>query len=385
MSRTDAPLVPTDEGLNHQIADTFASVLQSDRSWTEKVCLSIGAHDGSLQLGFGLGKYINRNVMDAYAGVSRGVEQWVVRTSRQLAPSPDAYSVGAIHYRIVEPLQRIRVTLDATEEQPIAFDVELDCSEIPPFLENHEFRRQLGGYRTDNDLVRYHQVGVPTGWVELEGARYDIDPQNWYCTRDHSWGLRYGVGAEPPDIMPGIDAAQFPMNFLWSPMRLVRPDGSAYSMHHFYMKVPIPGVPKTFTGGIEFADGTREAFTDLEPELRYDPVNRRLLGGKLRFLQEDGRQRVLGIDVVSDTGFHLGGGLYFGLDGHFHGEWRGPSHMDSDYFADCSQLATAKRVHQIRDCIIRITDGDAVGYSNYQTVVNGEWPELGLDAKNSFI
>ena len=59
--------------------------------------------------------------------------------------------------------------------------------------------------------------------------------------------------------------------------------------------------------------------------------------------------------------------------------------MDSDYFADCSYVETARRVHQIRDCIIRITDGDAVGYSNYQTVVNGEWPELGLAADNSFI
>ena len=385
MSRTDAPLIPTDEGLNHQITETFASVLQADRSWTEKVCLSVGAHDGSLQIGFGLGKYINRNVMDAYAGVARGVEQWVVRTSRQLAPNPDEYSVSAIHYEILEPLKRIRIRLDATEEQPIAFDVELDCSGIPPFLENHEFRRQIGGYRTDNDLVRYHQVGVPTGWVEVEGERHEINPQDWYCTRDHSWGLRYGVGVEPSDIMPGIDASQFPMNFLWSPMRLVQPDGSAYSLHHFYMKVPIPGVPKTFTGGLEYADGTRQAFTDLEPELRYDTVNRRLLGGTLNFVQEDGEARVLDIEVVSETGFHLGAGLYFGLDGHYHGEWRGPEHMDSDYFADCSAVDTARRVHQIRDCIIRITDGEAVGYSNYQTVVNGEWPELGLDAGSSFI
>ena len=37
MSRTDAPLVPTDEGLNHQITETFASVLQADRSWTREI------------------------------------------------------------------------------------------------------------------------------------------------------------------------------------------------------------------------------------------------------------------------------------------------------------------------------------------------------------
>jgi hypothetical protein len=385
MARTDGPLVPTDEGLNHQIAETFASVLQSDRSWTEKVCISVGANDGSLQIGFGLGKYINRNVMDAYGGVARNCEQWVVRTSRQLSPDPDVYTVGAISYTIIEPLKRVRIALAATAEQPIAFEVELDCSEIPPFLETHEFRRQIGGYRTDNDLVRYHQVGVPSGWLEVEGERHIIDPQNWYCTRDHSWGLRYGVGVTPTDIMPGIDAAQFPMNFLWSPMRMVRPDGSVYSIHHFYMRVPFPGIPVTFSGGIENADGTRQAFTSLEPELRYDPVNRRLLGGKLHFTEANGDVRTLGIEVVSDTGFHLGGGLYFGLDGHYHGEWRGPAHRDGDYFADCSDYETAKRIHQIRDCIVRVTDGESVGYANYQTVVNGEWPELGLVAGNSFV
>jgi len=385
MSRTDAPLVPTDEGLNHQITETFASVLQADRSWTEKVCLSIGAKDGSAQIGFGLGKYLNRNVMDAYAGVSRGVEQWTVRTSRQLMPEPDKSSVGVIHYEVIEPLKRIRVRLEENPVQPIAFDIELDCCEIPPFLENHEFRRQIGGYRTDNDLVRYHQVGVPRGWLLLDGQRYQINPEDWYCSRDHSWGLRYGVGIEPADIMPGIDSSQFPMNFLWSPMRLLRPDGSAYSIHHFYMKVPIPGVPKTFYGGVENPDGSRQAFTDLEPNMRYDPLNRRLLGGELVFTEQDGAKRTLGIEVISATGFHLGTGLYFGLDGHFHGEWRGPAHADGEYIADCSDPDVARRIHQIRDCLVRVSDGDAVGFANYQTIVNGEWPELGLSGADSFI
>ncbi len=384
MSRSDAPLVPSDEGFNHQIADTFASVLQADRSWTEKVCLSVGAKNGEIQIGFGLGKYINRNVMDAYAGISRGVEQWTVRASRMLAPNPDLTAVGPIHYEVVEPLKKIRLVLEENDTQPIAFDVLLDCSEIPPFLENHEFRRQTFGYRVDNDLVRYHQVGVPTGWLQVEGQRYEIDPDNWYCTRDHSWGLRYGVGIEPTDIMPGIDSSQFPMNFLWSPMRLQRPDGSAYSIHYFYLNVAVPGVPNVVHGGIEHADGSREAFADMTPELRFDPSNRRLLGGRLNFVMTSGERRPLDIEVVSDTGFHLGAGLYFGFDGHHHGEWRGEYHQDGEYFANCAEPETARRLHQIRDCIVRVSDGDAVGISNMQTVISGEWPELDLSAADSF-
>ena len=83
--------------------------------------------------------------------------------------------------------------------------------------------------------------------------------------------------------------------------------------------------------------------------------------------------------------FHLGAGLYFGFDGHHHGEWRGEYHEDGEYFADCTEHQAARRLHQIRDCIIHVRDGDASGYANYQTVVSGEWPELGLSADNSFM
>ena len=57
-------IVPMDEGFTHQVTETFSSVGTSDPSWTEKVCAMAMARDGSLQIGFGLGKYTNRNVMD---------------------------------------------------------------------------------------------------------------------------------------------------------------------------------------------------------------------------------------------------------------------------------------------------------------------------------
>ena len=40
MSGSIGPLVEADEYFNHQIVETHASVLQSDLSWTEKVCVS---------------------------------------------------------------------------------------------------------------------------------------------------------------------------------------------------------------------------------------------------------------------------------------------------------------------------------------------------------
>ncbi len=385
MSREDSMLVPSDEGFNHQITETFATVSQSDRSWTEKVCGSIFKTDGSLQIGWGLGKYTNRNVMDGYIGISRGKEQWTVRASRMLFPEPDTTAVGPIHYEVVEPLKKIRLRLEENESQPIACDVVLHCNVLPPFMENHEHRRQVFGFRTETDLCRYHQVGKAEGWLMIDGEHHEINSEQWFCTRDHSWGIRYDVGIEPIDLMPGIDRSQFPLQFLWSPMHFVKDDGSEYSMHHFYLDINVAGYDYTFHGGLEMPDGTRTPFKDMSPDLRFDPVNRRLLGGQLHFIEQDDSTRTLDIEVVSDTGFQLGAGLYFGYKDQHHGSWRGELHVDGDYIADCSTRENAEELHQLRDCIIRINDNGTIGYANYQTIVHGEWSELGLKAEDSFI
>jgi hypothetical protein len=65
MSGSITLLLLSDEFFSHQIVDTFATVEQSDAGWAEEVCGMACACDGSLQVGFGIGKYTNRNVMDA--------------------------------------------------------------------------------------------------------------------------------------------------------------------------------------------------------------------------------------------------------------------------------------------------------------------------------
>ena len=134
MPGTIGPLLPSDERFDHQIVDTFASVAQTDLAWTEKVCGMACAKDGSLQIGFGFGKYTNRNVMDAYGGISRGVEQRTVRASRRLSPDPETMRIGPLSYEVLEPLQKVRVRLEPTPHQPIAFELLFEGA-VPCFLE----------------------------------------------------------------------------------------------------------------------------------------------------------------------------------------------------------------------------------------------------------
>ncbi|MCB1013135.1 MAG: hypothetical protein KDB15_15865, partial [Microthrixaceae bacterium] len=116
------------------------------------------------------------------------------------------------------------------------------------------------------------------------------------------------------------------------------------------------------------------------PDLRFDPENRRLLGGTVTATMGDGSERPFGIEVLGDTGVQLGAGLYFGLDGHHHGEWRGEFHTDGERIADCRPPEVARRLHQIRDTAVRVTDpvGGGQGWGNCQPIAAGPWPELGL-------
>ena len=386
MSNPVGPLLGGDEGLTHQIADTFAVVGASDPSWTEKICAMAAAKDGSLQLGFGLGKYANRNVMDGYAGTSQGVDQRTVRASRRLAAAPALTSVGPIHYEVVEPLRSVRFVLEANDAQPIAFDWLFEGI-VPPALEDRTHMRQ--GYRVGSDLVRYHQIGLASGWVEIEGVRTDISPDTWVSTRDHSWGTRYDVGLPPQDLEVRDPLAGLSFRMIWSPIAMQRPDGSRYGLFLHYQIVQGPGFThkQVVMGGVEQPDGTVERFVDLEPDLRFDPGNRRLQGGTIEARAANGRARTLELEAVSDTGFHLGAGLYFGLDGHHHGEWRGDLHVEGEHVPDCADPVVARRLHQIRDTVVHVIDpvGGGEGWGNCQPIITGGDDALGLSADDSFM
>ena len=84
---------------------------------------------------------------------------------------------------------------------------------------------------------------------------------------------------------------------------------------------------------------------------------------------------------MGDTGVHLGAGLYFGLDGHHHGEFRGELHVDGERIADCRTARGGPPPppdprHGRARRPTRWAGGS--GWGNCQTVAAGPWPELGL-------
>ena len=271
MVPTISPLIEADEYLNHQTVNTFDTVVTSDLSWTEKVWFMLARKDGKLQASFGLGKYTNRNLIDGFAGVQIGTQQRTIRASRVLRPNMDT-AVGPLRYEIIEPMRKLRISLAANDAQPISYDL-VWTAHMPAFFEN----RDLGyaAHRNSSDVVRYHQAGTVSGWIEIDGERHIVDPEEWFGFRDHSWGIREHVGIDPTDLPPAVTskiAADYQFNWLVS--CLTRPDGSKYDLAYYFREFREPRGLDWYTAYINEEDGSQRPILQVYPELTYRQSDR---------------------------------------------------------------------------------------------------------------
>jgi hypothetical protein len=185
-------LTRLDETLLHQTPRTFGEVYTSDHRFFDRCWFCAYDPEGSIGLITGMGSYANMNVMDGFAAVQCGGKQYNLRVSRTLRPAVDDPSCGPLRHEVVEPLQELRLVLEPGD-YPIAFDLRwlgfLAAHEEAPHL------TELDG-RTVEDYRRFDQIGQVDGWIEVEGQRHEA--RHWFGARDHSWGVRRGVGGFEP-------------------------------------------------------------------------------------------------------------------------------------------------------------------------------------------
>ncbi|MGE0385961.1 MAG: hypothetical protein AB7Q97_14635 [Gammaproteobacteria bacterium] len=183
-----------DESLFHQAPLTFAETVTSDHRFYDRVFFMAFDPAGGASVMLGMGIYKNMNVIDGFACAMRNGRQYNLRASRPLRP-PLETEVGPIRYEILEPLRRLRFAV-APNDSGVALDLAWTAA-VDPYLEGRwgGNRRSVNG-RTAIDTQRFDGIGRWNGWIEVDGERLAV--HDWCGARDHSWGVRGGVGGYEP-------------------------------------------------------------------------------------------------------------------------------------------------------------------------------------------
>lgn len=378
-----AALTNADEWFNHQIVNTHAAVGTPDRAWTEKAWFILARKDGSMQASFGLGKYTNRNVLDGFAGVQIGTQQRTVRASRVLSPRIEELAVGPLNYEVVEPMKAVRLTLAPNEAQPLSYDLTFHAT-MPAFFEKRDVVIAAG--REASNVIRFHQAGTVSGWIEIDGERHRVIPEEWYGFRDRSWGIREHVGQEPGDLVPGSlgstgGTKSGGYHFNWLVSQIDRPDGTSYDLAYYFRDFGGKGPPEFFSGYINESDGRQIPILHLYPEIDYREADKGAMRGRVTaILAGQGAstvERVFEIEALNaEMGFRLLPGMYGEWKGQKHGSFKGEHFLDGECIDDVNAPEKTSENYrwQIRDRPVRIREGQNAGYGDMESIILGDYP-----------
>ncbi|WP_426030493.1 hypothetical protein [Caulobacter sp. DWP3-1-3b2] len=173
--------------------------------------------DGDSFFAAAFGVYPHLNIADAAFCWMKDGRQVNLHASRWLEMERMDLNVGPITIQVLEPLRRLRISVEAPD-QGVRAELTFEGRSFP--IEEPRFTRRIGP-RTLLDYTRLTQNGRYSGWIEVDGQRHDLD--GFVGTRDRSWGVRPIGARDPQELAPAAPPQFF---WLWTPC--VFPDGDLF-------------------------------------------------------------------------------------------------------------------------------------------------------------
>lgn len=362
-----------DEYPIHQTPEPIAYNMSSDRNVYERHWFNGFANDGRYFFGMTLGVYANRGILDcAFSVLERGGLQHCVHASRRV-PNDLSSELGAgpIRLEIVEPMRRVRLTVQ-DNESGISCDLLFSTRSAAV----REPRQTLwSGTRRTMDATRYDQFGRWEGWVSHPGGRFDVDEETCLGIKDRSWGVRRFGDPEPV----GPVSSHRPL-FLWTPIfwddhvshAIVfdAPDG--HPLVREGVEIPLYARTEDVT---EVEDGRARRMHSVDHQVDYHPGTRLASRAKIELVEEDGSRRLIRLEPVLK--FQQKGIGY----GHLrwgHGIWRGDDSLNYESFAP-QNLDPLQQENIHVQQVVRASDGLQSGVGILEQFIIGPYQPAGFE------
>ncbi|MBV8683357.1 MAG: hypothetical protein JO111_10815 [Caulobacteraceae bacterium] len=264
----------------HQTSEPIA-YSGTDRNFYDRYFFNGYAPDeGGDFFAVAFGVYPHLNIADASFCVIRDGVQTALHASRWLNMERMDLSVGPIRIEVIEPLQRLKVIVDAPDKG-LKAEIVFEGRAFP--VEEPRFIRRIGP-RAMMDYTRLTQNGRYKGWIELDGQRRSVD--GFVGTRDRSWGVR-PIGARDPQEAAPPAAPQF--FWIWGP--------SSFETGSFFFHTNDDGAGAPWNRRAVWAPDGADAsglseFEDTSVDIEWKPGTRHARKAVVRLKDANGERRV---------------------------------------------------------------------------------------------
>lgn len=302
----------------HQTPEPLAHRASSDRNFYDRYWFNGFDRDGEFYFGVAMGLYPNREILDCAFSIVRDGEQHSFHGSRRAPAEPGETAVGPFRIEVLEPMRRLRLTIDENETG-IACDLVFSAR-----TGSVDEGRQtlLRGTRPVFDATRFAQFGRWQGEIRYGGESIAVDSARVYGTKDRSWGIR-PVGEPETGGAPAAGPPQF--FFLWAPVHWQD------RCTHFGVYEDAEGVPWHEGGAITPAyasdgeipgveDPATEKMATVSHEVTYEKGTRWARSARLTLVARSGENHVIELEPL--LRFQMKGIGYLHPDWG-HGRWKG--------------------------------------------------------------
>jgi hypothetical protein len=346
---------PLDEYPIHQVPWPMRYVGTSDRNFYDRCIFQAVDNEADVFLITGLGVYPSLGVIDAYATVRRGDQQWAVRMSGARPDDKMQQRVGPYRIEVVEPFHELRLICETVDEHGIGFDITYR-SEYGPIAEPQHIRRQ--GDRILLDASRFAGVGTFEGVLFVDGETIAVTPERFTATRDRSWGIR-PVGEPEP---PGRPSEFTGMWWCWVPVRF---DDFAL---HVILEEDKDGTRNTNFAVRVWPESTGRPVEQLGwplPDITYASGTRNPVRASIDLTARDGKVSTLDIEPLMRIPLNVGVG-YGGDPEWTHGTWKGESWVEHSVYDHNDPAVTGRAAYSIADNIARVTFDGHEGWGIFE-------------------
>ena len=367
------PLSPGDDYLIHQYPEPIDTVFTGDRHFYDRYYFNMHGSDDSLFMVFGMGQYPNMGVTDAFVSVAHGDHQTTVRSSRELGSDRMNTTVGPLQVEVLEGLRSLRISCEPNE-WGLSLDVVFRGT-TDALAEPKSWSRV--GTRVTQETYRLAQVGSYEGWIEVDGQRYEVTPDTWGGARDHSWGVRHGIGEPEPKGIGAKRSPEMSMGFFhnWLPIQF--PDSLVkitIDNDHAGRRVLEEAV-RLYNLGDE-----REAEHLGRPEIdiTYFPGTREVQQAEIWFSGDGASDLRITTTPLKTVYLKAGSGYHY--DGEWgHGVWQGDEEVTQGVITAVGEPTERLDIAWLNETLCRHeTNRGEVGYGMHENMANGLYLPYGF-------